>query len=223
MAVNSVVDGPLQRSRSSRLGRELRREHADLRARLAVIMGSASLLEAIAESSYWHPNGFAKLVLDQRRFVGEVRLHIWPRHPHDEDIHGHSWTYRSTVLAGELTEVAYRECGPGEGDPMWRHSYRRVKGRQFAFGSASPVHLAAVGGEAEHGVGAVSGGTRHHVHRFYASVTPAVTLLRVAPSATWTSSVYRPTPEPPPVTTPQPTTIGDVRDWLGFVADLVDH
>lgn len=223
MAVNSVVDGPFTRSQSSRLGRELGREHSDLGARLAGILGSRSQLEAIAERSYWHPNGFAKLVLDQRRFVGEVRLHIWPAHPHDEDIHGHSWTYESTVLAGELTEVAYREAVSGEGEAMWRHSYRRVRGRRFAFGTASPVHLATVDGRAVHAVGDRSGGTRHHVHRFYASMTPAVTLLRVGPSLTWTSSVYRHTAEPPPITTPRPTSSDELRQWLGFVAEITDR
>ncbi len=222
MAVNSVVDGPFPRSQLSRLGREVVNEQANLGARLGGILGSRSQLEAIAERSYWHPNGFAKLVLDQRRFVGEVRLHIWPAHPHDEDIHGHSWTYESTVLAGELTEVVYQETAHGEGEAMWRHSYRRVRDRRFSFGAVRPVHLATVGGAAVHAVGHRSGGTRRHVHRFYASLTPAVTLLRVGPSLTWTSSVYRRTAEPPPIRTPRPTSGDELRQWLGFVADLVD-
>ncbi len=53
-----------------------------------------------------------------------------------------AWTYESIVLAGELTEVAYRESESGEDDAMWRHSYRRV-GAQQVRASARPdaVHL----------------------------------------------------------------------------------
>jgi hypothetical protein len=223
VAINNVVDGPFHRSPSRALVRELRDQHANLRARLGGMLGSRALLEAIAGRSYWHPNGFAKLVLDRRWRVGEVRLHIWPEHPHDEDIHGHGWAYESIVLTGELTEIAYREAPPGEGEAMWRHSYRRVRGRQFSFRAAHPVHLRPIGGPSVHVVGDLSGGTHHHVHRLFASMTPAVTLLRVGRDVTWSSAVYRQTAEPPPIRIPRPTTIEDVRQWIGYVADLLDE
>ena len=222
MAVNNLVDGRFQRSPSVALVRDLHAQHARLSETLVAILGSRSRLDAVAARSYWHPNGFAKVVLDRRRRSGEVRLHIWPRHPHDEDIHGHAWKYESIVLAGELTEAAYRESESGEDDAMWRHSYRRVGAQQFAFGAARAVHLTAVGVPSVHVVGDLSRRKHDHIHRFFASKTPAATLLRVGPSLSPTSSVYRRTAEPPPIRTPRPTSGDELRQWLGFVADLVD-
>jgi hypothetical protein len=54
-------------------------------------------------------------------------------------------------------------------------------------------------------------------------MTPAVTLLRVGRDVTWSSAVYRQTAEPPPIRIPRPTTIEDVRQWIGYVADLLDE
>ena len=127
------------------------------------------------------------------------------------------------MLAGTLSEIEYSEVAPGEGKPIWRHSYRRVGRRQFAFGATELVQLCPTTGERPrvHVAGARSGGTHHHIHTFYASETPAVTLLRVGPSLTPTSAVYRATAEPPPVTTPRPATRGDVRDWIDQVMQML--
>lgn len=71
----------------------------------------------VAEHSYWHSNGFAKLVLhhaDQFR----IRLHVWPAglHRHGEpDPHSHRWDFASTVLAGDglaIAEYAEADTGP---------------------------------------------------------------------------------------------------------------
>jgi hypothetical protein len=221
VTLNSVVEKGFERAPSHALARELRDQREQLAGTLAAILGSRSLQVAIAGRSYWHPNGFAKFVLNRWPRAGELRLHVWPEHPHAENIHGHAWDYESIVLAGELTEIAYREGEPGEGQAMWRHSYSRVRRRRFAFGDASLVHLRAVGGPQLHAVGDRSGRSHDHIHRFYASITPAATLLRVGPPVTPSSSVYRLTAEPPPITTPRPTTSTDVRHWIERVAQLV--
>lgn len=220
MAVNNVVPPSIERLPAPALQRDLIDQRGRLAGALAAILASASMQDVIARRSYWHPNGFAKLVLDKRPRAGELRLHVWPHDHHDDDIHGHAWAYESIVVAGELTEVAYVEAAPGEGQEMSRHSYWRVRGRQFAFDNVAQVHLSALGKQIL-GIGDLSGGTPHHVHRFYASRTPAVTLLRVGPSLAPTSAVYRETPDPPPITTPRPTTSADVRGLIDRVAQLI--
>ena len=154
--------------------------------------------------------------------MGEVRLHIWPDAPAREDIHGHAWAYESIVLAGELTEIAYREAPTGEGEAMWRHSYRRVQGPAVLVRRSEPGSPRRAGRSSGPRVGDLSGGSHDHVHRFYASLTPAVTLLRVGPSVTRTRRSIVRRREPPPITTPRPTTRDDVRQWIGYVADDVD-
>ncbi|RSM38468.1 hypothetical protein DMA12_32695 [Amycolatopsis balhimycina DSM 5908] len=71
----------------------------------------------IAKRSYWHPNGFAKIVLHagvEPEF--RVRLHVWPRSETpsrgESNPHSHRWEFASHVLAGtgmhmvEFTETA---------------------------------------------------------------------------------------------------------------------
>jgi hypothetical protein len=79
----------------------------------------------IASRSYWHPNGFAKLVLHTASAF-KIRLHIWPagyaRHG-ETNPHSHRWEFASAVLSGDgLTIVEYEESPVGE--PFVRHSYR---------------------------------------------------------------------------------------------------
>lgn len=60
----------------------------------------------MARRSYWHPNGFAKIVLhtsDEPEF--RIRLHVWPRSTEvrlgESNPHSHRWDFASTVLAGD--------------------------------------------------------------------------------------------------------------------------
>jgi hypothetical protein len=219
--VEGVFDRTFERWLSEELARDLRDERKRLADTLAEILGSVSRQEEIAGRSYWHPNGFAKLVLADDPETGQVRLHVWPDVPNDDDVHGHAWTYESTIVAGELTEIVYQES-PGEGLPMWRRSYGQVGHRRFAFGEPTPVRIAEDGGQRVRGVGDVSGGWPGHIHRFFASDAPAVTLLRVGPVVRESSYVYRPTSEPPQVIAPRPTTLDDVREWIGYVATVLE-
>lgn len=55
----------------------------------------------VAGRSYWHGNGFLKVVLLDQGF--KVRMHIWfPDVACEENIHDHRWSIASTILAGEL-------------------------------------------------------------------------------------------------------------------------
>jgi hypothetical protein len=222
VTVNSVVDQAFERSPSPDLARELRDQRDRLVGTLTAILGSPSRQEEIAGRSYWHPNGFAKLVLANDPHAGQVRLHVWPDRPDDDDIHGHAWAYESTTVAGELTEIVYREVPADEGRQMWRYSYRRVGDQRYAFVDPTPVGLAEHGVRRVHSVGGVSGGGPDHIHRFFASKAPAATLLRVGPIVRRSSQVYRATGEPPQLVAPRPTTRDDVRALIGYLATAVE-
>jgi len=70
----------------------------------------------IARQSYWHPNGFAKLVL-QTDEDHKVRLHVWPAGSHrlgESNPHGHRWNFASTILCGDgLQDTHYAEADTG--------------------------------------------------------------------------------------------------------------
>jgi hypothetical protein len=70
----------------------------------------------VARQSYWHPNGFAKLVLLSGPGY-KVRLHVWPAGTHrlgESNPHGHRWNFASTVLCGDgLRDVHYAEAETG--------------------------------------------------------------------------------------------------------------
>jgi hypothetical protein len=82
-------------------------DRAALRAWLRSQVDSAQALDAIVASSYWHANGFAKLVLvDAPGF--KIRLHVWPagRNRRGEpDPHSHRWDFASTVLTGDGLDI----------------------------------------------------------------------------------------------------------------------
>lgn len=55
----------------------------------------------VAGRSYWHGNGFLKIVLLNQGF--KLRLHLWlPCTVCEENIHDHRWSIASAILAGEL-------------------------------------------------------------------------------------------------------------------------
>lgn len=207
----------------TRLTSELDQLREGLPTRLDGICRSRSEREAIAERSYWHPNGFVKLVIDDDPGAGQLRFHVWPREVDDDDIHAHAWCYASVVLEGELREVVYREAPLGEGAAWWRHSYGQTGHRRFAFVDPEQVGLVPQGEPTIRRAGARHGGPPHHIHRFGAAAAPAVTLLRVGPILRRSSPVYRAEPEPLPVMTPRPTSLSDVTQWVGHIREVIDR
>lgn len=85
----------------------------------------------VARRSYWHPNGFAKLVLQARRDY-KVRLHVWPAgdcRRGDTNPHGHRWNFASTVLCGDgLHEIHYVEACSGDAYERYRYAGGNVAG-----------------------------------------------------------------------------------------------
>jgi hypothetical protein len=96
---------------------------------------------AVARRSYWHPNGFAKLVLKSGT-DHKVRLHVWPAGSHrlgESNPHGHRWNFASTVLSGDgLEDTHYRESDTG----LPYESYRYAGGNAAdAVTRRGTVHL----------------------------------------------------------------------------------
>jgi hypothetical protein len=80
-----------------------------------------SAVRDLARRSYWHPNGFAKLVLHvSREPEFRIRLHVWPVVPAgplvgESNPHSHRWEFASTVIAGNGLHMAeYRETEQGD-------------------------------------------------------------------------------------------------------------
>ncbi|WP_370966381.1 hypothetical protein [Amycolatopsis sp. cg9] len=82
----------------------------------------------IVARSYWHPNGFAKLVLHTSvdpEF--KVRMHVWPTSEAprrgETNPHSHRWEFASTLIAGQgLLMSEYLEVTEG-GELFTRHLY----------------------------------------------------------------------------------------------------
>jgi hypothetical protein len=89
--------------------------------------------------------------------------------------------------------------------------------RRFTLTDAVPVRLVEAGPRVRWRPGDVSGGSPSHVHRFFASSAPAVTMLRVGPVIEPCSHVYRTTPVPPQSMAPRPTSRADVAEWVDYV------
>jgi hypothetical protein len=224
VAVNSVVDdGVLSiAGRSPDLARQVCDRSAGLAVATTRIARSASLQDEIAGRSYWHPNGFIKLVLEHHAAWGQVRLHVWPDAPCDDDVHDHSWQYESVVVGGHVREVRYREATDDDtGEEMWRHSYGMTSHRRFTLRDPVPVRVVGDSDPHDFHTGDRSGGAPGHVHRFFAVTAPTVTLLRVGPILTPFSHVYRMESTPQPALVPRPTSRADVAEWIDHVRRIV--
>lgn len=112
----------------------------------------ATAIAGIAARSYWHPNGFAKLILHPGPGL-RIRLHVWPAvdaavpgvRLGESNPHSHRWEFASTVLAGGgLDMVEYAETGTG-GMPYNRFRYGADPADRAALVSDGLVRLRVVG------------------------------------------------------------------------------
>lgn len=114
---------------------------------LAGLRWDAAEVAAVAARSYWHPNGFAKLVLHPGPAL-RIRLHVWPAADGvrlgESNPHSHRWEFASTVLAGGgLDMVEYAETGTG-GSPYVRYRYGADPADRAALRRDGPVRLVPV-------------------------------------------------------------------------------
>lgn len=111
-----------------------------LSAWLSWIANDSTQRAQAARASYWHANGFAKLVLyNVAQF--RIRLHIWPAGDErlgEPDPHSHRWSFVSTVLAGEGLAISKQQEKP-TGIEHMRYIY---DGRKLV--PDEPAHLREV-------------------------------------------------------------------------------
>ncbi|MEV7038044.1 hypothetical protein [Amycolatopsis sp. NPDC051061] len=124
----------------------LRAHRGAFGAWLRDLAADAPAVAEIAKRSYWHPNGFAKIVLHtgvEPEF--RVRLHVWPESETvsrgESNPHSHRWEFASHVLAGtgmhmvEFTETTER------GKPFRRFRYGADPANPAALVSDGEVRL----------------------------------------------------------------------------------
>jgi hypothetical protein len=182
---------------------------------------------AIATRSYWHPNGFAKLILHAGAGAGagagvRIRLHVWPAagapRLGESNPHSHRWEFASTVLAGGgLDMVEYVETGTG-GDAYVRHRYGADPTDRAALLRDGPVRLRPVRTPRVR-LGGVYSCTTDVVH----TVAPVgtgltATLVFQGPQRTPSTVVYR----EPGLGDDQPNSPLTQREVRGLVGAVLD-
>ena len=87
---------------------------ANLALLLQLLLDDERALAAIQRHSYYHHNGFRKLVLLQNAAF-KLRLHLWEarNEHHHENIHDHRWNFASCLLAGRFQTVIWEEAVDG--------------------------------------------------------------------------------------------------------------
>ncbi|MFT5708328.1 MAG: hypothetical protein ACI9ES_002630 [Oceanospirillaceae bacterium] len=72
------------------------------------LLGNERELNEVASRSYYHNNGFLKVVLIDKRPKYSVRFHIWPEEPFQApDAHNHPWNMTGLVLNGSYEWPIY--------------------------------------------------------------------------------------------------------------------
>jgi hypothetical protein len=84
------------------------------RARLGELTYDGRLAADVAARSYWHSNGFAKLVLHVDDANGaRLRLHVWPEASRPrtgyQNVHNHRWPFVAAVLCGAVRVQLFEE------------------------------------------------------------------------------------------------------------------
>lgn len=72
------------------------------------LLGNERELNEVASRSYYHNNGFLKIVLIEKRPKYSVRFHIWPKESFQSpDVHNHPWDMTGLVLNGSYDWPIY--------------------------------------------------------------------------------------------------------------------
>lgn len=72
------------------------------------LLGNERELNEVASRSYYHNNGFLKVVLIEKRPKYSVRFHIWPEESFQApDVHNHPWDMTGLVLSGSYEWPIY--------------------------------------------------------------------------------------------------------------------
>lgn len=89
---------------------------SQVKALLQSILNTPAQLATIAKRSYWHGNGFLKIVLLDQGY--KLRLHIWCNGVVcEENIHSHRWGFASHVLQGALRSEIWQDGTDNQEQP----------------------------------------------------------------------------------------------------------
>jgi hypothetical protein len=83
----------------------------EIGAFLKDILDNEELLVKIAQKSYYHPNGFYKILLNLDP-ENSLRLHVWDSERYTsniENVHNHCFDFASRILVGSLHSLYFRE------------------------------------------------------------------------------------------------------------------
>lgn len=140
----ALSDGDADLTRLRAAAEAVRDDPHAFTAWLAGLARDAGAVSAIVARSYWHPNGFAKLILHTTPGF-RIRLHVWPAagtpSRGESNPHSHRWEFASTVLVGEgMHMVEYREV-TGRGKPHTRYRYGADPADPAALVADGPARL----------------------------------------------------------------------------------
>ena len=169
---------------------------------------------ACAKTSYSHPNGFIKVVLERDARLGGHRLHSWGGiETVTGDIHRHRWHFSSHVLSGHFIEYLYDADPIAESCDATLYDYRRsgVRGELTA---AYPVGLVET--SALHfSAGARISRNAESFHRLVCVGSGSgLTLVRTGPELSPQSQVIRRHDEVANVAKAKPATCDEVGSVL---------
>ncbi len=169
---------------------------------LADIIQSPKLLECIAARSYWHGNGFLKVVLLDHGY--KLRLHIWFQGSAcEENIHSHRWGFASHILTGALKSELWADAANDDADTITATEYRytaehkqhsqTIKATKEALGEAT---LAKQQDVIQH-AGSSYIMTEDQLHRInHPGQALVATIICTAPTTTLTNRLFPTTDHP---------------------------
>ena len=204
-----------------------------LRDFLSSVITDRTLATRIAGESYWHGNGFAKLILHRHvEPAFHLRLHVWPVGGPDRpmfetgNIHNHRWAFASVVLAGGLHVEDFErtpEFDPDDEKVLLCRRYGYTTDPGSLFGRLRPEGTAAllsVGGNSYGWPERHYGDDErlHFVMPFVGEFT--ATLVVHGSFRTDKAVVYQPLGRTPLADTGRPLTVDDV---IRLVGDTVDN
>lgn len=189
------------RNRTRRATAVLRDDLTGVAALLDDVASTPRRAATVARSSYWHSNGFAKLVLHRHRSPElSLRLHVWtgdrPAPAVDyQNIHNHRWAFGSVVLAGALDVDEFEEASdPGDPKALVCDAFAYDAVPDGASGQLRPLGRRALRptGSTAYGPGDVHLCDTRTLH----TVTPVdpvltATILVQGPAETSTALVYQ--------------------------------
>ena len=169
---------------------------------LADIIQSPELLECIAARSYWHGNGFLKVVLLDHGY--KLRLHIWFQGSAcEENIHSHRWGFASHILTGALKSELWTDAANDEADTITATEYcytaehkvkaKSIKASKQALGQARLVKQQDITQHA----GSSYIMTEGQLHRInHPGQALVATIICTAPTTTLTNRLFPTTDHP---------------------------